>query len=135
DYFGVPKSSSGSSEKRSDSHASTPHIAFQEKGRQHSSDHDVTQAKSQPRNQSKGSDQDQSKTSPSGNEFQLQDAPRTKSLASRSNSSNSVPQDGASGKSANGISRKDGLSNLSESRKTNDNMPPPRPSQESKWQE
>src|SRR5699024_9108623 len=87
DYFGVPKSSSGSSEKRSDSHASTPHIAFQEKGRQHSSDHDVTQAKSQPRNQSKGSDQDQSKTSPSGNEFQLQDAPRTKSLASRSNSS------------------------------------------------
>ena len=32
---------SGASDKRTDSHASTPHIAFQEKGRAHSSDYEV----------------------------------------------------------------------------------------------
>ncbi|POR36225.1 Putative Rho-type GTPase-activating protein 4 [Tolypocladium paradoxum] len=137
EHFGVPKSTA-SSEKRSDSHASTPHIAFQDKGLQPSSDHDVAPAKPQSHKLSRSLEQDQSKTSPSGDDFKLQDAPKAKKdLASRSNSthSSSNPQETNSGKTANGVSRKDGLSNLSDVKRANENTPPSRASQDSRWQD
>lgn len=56
DYFSIPKSSL--QEKRTDSQASTPHIAFQDKGRQHSSDYSSPQAGSLTRNLSKQSKQE-----------------------------------------------------------------------------
>ncbi|PHH64434.1 hypothetical protein CDD81_4655 [Ophiocordyceps australis] len=137
DYFSVSKSAT-SSEKRSDSHASTPHIAFQEKGRQHSSDHDVTQTKSSSRKQSKASELDHGRSSSTGEGFQLQDIPGSRrDLASRSNSSHSssVLQESSSGKAANGVSRKEGTSTLAEFKKANENTPPSRASQDSRWQD
>ncbi|KAK2590811.1 Rho-type gtpase-activating protein [Conoideocrella luteorostrata] len=118
DYFSVPKGSG--SEKRDDSVASTPHIAFQEKGRQPSSDLDVARLKSAKF--SKTAESDQRKASVSGDEFKLQDAPVTKKgLSTRSSSSHSsLPQDNASGKTSNGVVRKDGHSNLSEARRANE---------------
>lgn len=118
DYFSVSKGSG--SEKRDDSQASTPHIAFQEKGRQPSSDLDVARLKTGKF--AKTPEQDQRKASVSGDEFKLQDVPLTKKgLSTRSNSSHSsVPQDNTSGKPSNGVVRKDGHPNLSEARKANE---------------
>lgn len=118
DYFSVPKGSS--SDKRSDSLGSTPHIAFQEKGRQPSSERDVAQIKSSKFKAIPGSDQ--RKASVSGDEFKLQDAPKTKQgLSSRSNSSqSSVPQDGASGKTSNGMVGRDASPNQTEAASTNE---------------
>ncbi|PNY26034.1 Rho-type GTPase-activating protein 4 [Tolypocladium capitatum] len=135
DYSGVPKSTA--SEKRSDSIASTPHIAFQDKGRQASLDHDVAQAKPQSRKLSRSSEHHQIKTSSSADDFKLQDAPKARrDLASRKTSSpSSVPQDANSGKTPNGVSRKDGLPNLSDLKRANENTPPSRASQDSRWQD
>ncbi|KAG5980188.1 hypothetical protein E4U55_004295 [Claviceps digitariae] len=117
DYFSVPKSSASS--RRDDSVSSTPHIAFQEKGRTTSSDHDVARLKSAKF--SKTAEQDQRKTS-SGDDVKLQDAPVvSKGQPTRSNSSHSsATQDNVSSKSSNGVARKDGYSNLSEARKVNE---------------
>jgi hypothetical protein len=118
DYFSAPKGSGP--DKRDDSQSSTPHIAFQEKSRQPSSDLDVGRLKSGKFAKSSG--QDQRKASVSGDEFKLQEAPATKKgLSTRSNSSHSsVPHDGAPGKASNGVVRKDGHTNLSEARKANE---------------
>ncbi|KID92099.1 Rho GTPase-activating protein domain protein [Metarhizium guizhouense ARSEF 977] len=118
DYFGVSKGSG--SDKRDDSQSSTPHIAFQEKGRQPSSDLDVARLKSGKF--TKNSEQGQRKASVSGDEFKLQDAPvKKRGVSTRSNSSHSsAPQEGSSGKTSNGVVRKDGHSNLSEARKVNE---------------
>jgi hypothetical protein len=118
DYFSGSKGSA--SDRRDDSQASTPHIAFQEKGRQPSSDLDVGRLKSGKF--TKSPEQDQRKASVSGDEFKLQDAPVTKKgLSTRSNSSHSsVPHDSNSGKSSNGVVRKDGHSNLPDARRANE---------------
>ena len=105
DYFGTQKSNT--SDKKPDSQASTPHIAFQEKGRQASSDYESSQQQERPtRKLSKRTDRnghprvstnmvDESK-GPNGKmprpseDFKLQDAPKSKKLVSpRSNSQSS----------------------------------------------
>lgn len=118
DYFSVPKSSA--SDRRDDSATSAPHIAFQEKGRTASSDHDVARLKSAK--YSKTQEQGQRKASAYGDEFKLQEAPVVrKGVSTRSSASHSpVPQDHASNKINNGIVRKDGHSNLSEARRVNE---------------
>jgi hypothetical protein len=97
DYFNAPKPLPPP-EKRSDSQA-TPHIAFQEKGRQPSSDYEIPQHERPARKLSKrngaskvspgaGDDRKVSgaRTQP-GDDFRLQDAPRGKKASnSRSNS-------------------------------------------------
>ncbi|KAL2153300.1 hypothetical protein VTH82DRAFT_4455 [Thermothelomyces myriococcoides] len=92
-------------EKRSDSQASTPHIAFQEKPRQPSSDYEAPQQERPARRLSKrggnpraspGIEEGRpSSTKPQpGEEFKLQDAPKNKRLAnSRSNSLTGNSQD------------------------------------------
>ncbi|PHH86821.1 hypothetical protein CDD83_9703 [Cordyceps sp. RAO-2017] len=134
DYFSVPRSNS-SSDRRTDSQASTPHIAFQDKGRQASSDHD--QPKPASRKPSKASDQDPARAS--APDFKLQDAPGAKraDLVSRSNSSrsSSTPLESGSSKNTNGVARPDAPPNLSDLRKAKENTPPPRLSQDSRWQD
>ncbi|KAI1258594.1 rho GTPase activator Rga [Xylariaceae sp. FL1019] len=98
DYFGMTKPV----DKKPDSQASTPHIAFQEKGRQPSIEYDGLPSKSLGRKLSKSSRVDKtglSKSSPvvieeknqNGqiDEFKLQDAPKSKKTAARSNSQQS----------------------------------------------
>ncbi|KAK4193776.1 putative Rho-type GTPase-activating protein [Podospora australis] len=94
DYFGMPKASP-SQERRSESQASTPHIAFQEKGRQPSSDYDIPQQNDRPtRKLSKrngnpkaspivGEERKPSNGRPPQppEEFRLQDAPKSKKSA------------------------------------------------------
>ncbi|KAG6000015.1 hypothetical protein E4U54_001583 [Claviceps lovelessii] len=117
DYFSVNKSSA--SVRRDDSVTSTPHIAFQEKGRTTSSDHDIARLKSAKF--SKSAEQDQRKAS-SGDDAKLQEAPAPRrGQPTRSNSSHSTAtQDNVSSKSSNGVVRKDAYSNLSEARKVNE---------------
>ncbi|KAL2171995.1 hypothetical protein VTG60DRAFT_732 [Thermothelomyces hinnuleus] len=92
-----------SAEKRSDSQTSTPHIAFQEKPRQPSSDYEAPQQERPARRLSKrngnpraspGAEEGRASSTKSqpSEEFKLQDAPKNKRLAnSRSNSrSNSL---------------------------------------------
>ena len=111
EYFGSPKPGLAP-EKRADSQASTPHIAFQEastphiafqeKGRQASSEHEIPQQDRPARKLSKkngntkaplnaADDRKASGTKTQHNdEFRLQDAPKPKKLAnSRSNSASS----------------------------------------------
>ena len=122
DYFGSGKP--GASEKRSDSHSSTPHIAFQEKGRQASSDYDSAPSSrklslaTSPPDQSRSPAVNEklqrstpSRSKPSNDDFKLQEAPRPKQLVeSRSSSvSSSTPQDTSAAKAANGV-RKENLS-------------------------
>ncbi|KAK5660416.1 hypothetical protein OQA88_12959 [Cercophora sp. LCS_1] len=105
EYFPPPRSSAPS-EKKSESQSSTPHIFFQEKGRQPSSDYESPQPAERPtRKLSKRTDRngnprpspglsEERKLSngkvPTNDEFKLQDAPRSKKLVShRSNSQGS----------------------------------------------
>ncbi|KAF7560518.1 hypothetical protein G7046_g3605 [Stylonectria norvegica] len=153
DYFSVPKSTN--SEKRNDSNHSTPHIAFQEKGRQPSStsDFDTPPPKLPSRKLSKSSRTDQSRHSPATSEkpqkpvsrlqtaaedFKLQDAPKSKKLAtSRSSSqSSAVPPDTSSIRTSNGAARKerDTAGSLPHS-DTNETIPISRSSQDSKAQD
>ncbi|KAH7328369.1 hypothetical protein B0I35DRAFT_403749 [Stachybotrys elegans] len=97
DYFSVPKSGhqQPASNPRSGSTTSTPHIAFQERGRQYSSDFD---AKASAQKTPKSSHIDSSKSSTPASDrahmpppstkpqmgmedFKLQDAPKTRKLA------------------------------------------------------
>lgn len=112
DYFSASRSSTSAGERKSESQASTPHIAFQDKGphiafqdkgRQASSDYESPQQ--QPDRPSRKLSKRKpapnvadERKSAAGNpqtidEFKLQDAPRTKKLVSQrrnSQSSNSV---------------------------------------------
>ncbi|XWW97822.1 hypothetical protein V2A60_005809 [Cordyceps javanica] len=85
------RNNKASSERRNES-VSSPHIAFQEKGRQQSADH-ITQAMAPSRRLSK-TDKDRnkaSKPSPDVEESRTPEAPRSKRLqASRTNSSQST---------------------------------------------
>nr|XP_036583255.1 Rho-type GTPase-activating protein 4 [Colletotrichum truncatum]KAF6792231.1 Rho-type GTPase-activating protein 4 [Colletotrichum truncatum] len=122
DYFSsVPRAST---DKKNDSSASTPHIAFQEKGRQPSSDFDAGSVKLPLRRTSKSSRNDSrlstsndektqkvtaGKLSPSIDEFKLQDAPKSKKLVSPRSVSHSAamtPESG-SAKSSDGVLHKD----------------------------
>lgn len=104
DYFNLPKSSL--SEKRNDSPSSTPHIAFQDKGRQYSSDRDVNQTKGLSRKLSQSSRPEHKQSSPSVDERAQRAPPRSQTgfedanpkgrrvPGSSSSSSSSVQQDG-----------------------------------------
>ena len=100
DYFSVPKQA----ERKPDSQSSTPHIAFQEKGRQASSDYDSIPSKSLGRKLSKsskvdkngsnassivGDDRTQSPLNGRSEDFKLQDAPKTRKLNTRTDSQQS----------------------------------------------
>lgn len=111
DYFGPP-----SSTKQIDSQASTPHIAFQDKGRQPSAEHEVP-VKAPSRKLSKRN-KDPRGPPPVGQEnrklsngriddFKLQEAPKSKKLAnSRSSSQSGIPSENG-GKAGSGGSRRD----------------------------
>lgn len=123
DYFSVSKPT----EKKSDSQASTPHIAFQEKSRSTSSDYESPQPPPErpSRKLSKRNDRnglpkaspamsDDRRTSSSNvqspaEEFKLQEAPKSKKLVSnRSNSQSGIALDNSSfNKPSAGTQRKD----------------------------
>ncbi|KAH8736005.1 hypothetical protein BGZ61DRAFT_341105 [Ilyonectria robusta] len=145
DYFNTK---SASSEKRSDSHNTTPHIAFQEKARQPSSNSEYeTPPKPPSRKLSKSSRTDSARQSPAVEErsqksstrrqppqedFKLQDAPKSKKLVSRSSSQSSgIPAESTSSKPNNGTLRKDGHGSLPHS-DSNATTPPERTSQDSR---
>lgn len=149
DYFTIPKA-----EKRSDSQHSTPHIAFQEKGRQPSSTSEFdTPPKLPARKLSKSSRTDTNKQppvveerpqkstsrmQPPSEDFKLQDAPKSKKMiTSRSSSqSSSLPHDTSSARTSNGTTRKEreGFGGLPHS-DTNDMSTPSRTSQDSRAHE
>ena len=122
DYFGSAKPLS---EKRNDSRTSTPHIAFQSKGRQAStSEHDIP-PKLPDRKHSKSSQRESAKPSPAIDEqktsgrrpptedFKLQEAPKSKKLLSRSSSqSSSIPAETNSVRTSNGQPSKTGQGSL-----------------------
>ncbi|KAK4251582.1 hypothetical protein C7999DRAFT_37618 [Corynascus novoguineensis] len=146
DYF-TPKPQPA--EKRSDSQASTPHIAFQEKPRQPSSDYEAPQQERPARKLSKrngnpraspgAEDGKASNTKSQPNEeFRLQDAPKNKRLAnSRSNSLSGHSLDLSTPAKAPPAPprNRDVLSNATNVDSPRqpgaaDNAPPPRPSQD-----
>lgn len=113
DYFSQPKSTTAPSERAS-SQASTPHIAFQEKPRQPSSEYDSPQQDRPTRKLSKRGERNgghraapsvsderkvsNGKNQASSDEFKLQDAPKSKKLLntrSNSQSSNAFENNGA----------------------------------------
>ncbi|KAH6681170.1 rho-type GTPase-activating protein [Plectosphaerella plurivora] len=137
DYFSVSRTAS--QKKKTESQGSTPHIAFQEKGRQSSSD--LESMKLPLRNKSVSSRNDAaSSTKPSPSvadrpprtsstklpgateEFKLQDAPKSKKVASgrSAGQSPSLTSEDGSAKGVNGATRRDKDSFSTES--------PPRPS-------
>ncbi|KAK1834376.1 putative Rho-type GTPase-activating protein [Podospora conica] len=107
DYFSAARSSTSGGERRPESQASTPHIAFQDKGphiafqdkgRQASSDYESPQQPERPsRKLSKrkpapsvaGERKSAAGNSQTIDEFKLQDAPRTKKLVSQRRNSQS----------------------------------------------
>lgn len=111
-------------DKKPDSQASTPHIAFQEKGRQVSSDYESPPVERPARKLSKRTDRNGNvRASPSvgeerkavngkaqsnNDDFKLQDAPRSKKLVSTRSSSqgSNVLDSSAAGKGSNGPQRK-----------------------------
>lgn len=140
-------------EKRSEVHT-TPHIAFQEKGRQPSStSYDETPPKLPTRKLSKSSRTDSNRRSPAAvddrpqksaarrqntqEEFKLQDAPKTKKMMSRSSSQSSgLPTESNTTTTTttttnNGAGRKDGYGSLAHS-DTNVTTPPSRTSLDSR---
>lgn len=119
DYFTIPKA-----EKRSDSQHSTPHIAFQEKPRQPSTNSEVEappklparklskSSRTDTRNQSpavedKLPQKSASRAQPPSEDFKLQDAPKSKkAITSRSSSQSSgLPQDSSATRISNGSTR------------------------------
>ncbi|KAI5463776.1 hypothetical protein BGZ63DRAFT_403052 [Mariannaea sp. PMI_226] len=134
------------SEKRAESHTHTPHIAFQEKGRQPSlTSYDETPPKLPVRKPSK-SRADASRRSPAvddktsksatrrqntQDDFKLQDAPKTKKITSRSSSQSSGLPSESNTNTNNGGGRKDGYGGLTHS-DTNVTTPPSRTSLDSK---
>lgn len=142
DYFS-PKT--GTSERRNDSTSSTPHIAFQEKGRQ-PSDPDGSQVKQSSRKVSRSSPAVEPEAPPRpsparkpGQEsFKLQEAPKTRQMiaASQSSSEQSSPPQELAGSPARPSEvparpdRDEFPGKLvGESTRSNENTPP-RPSQE-----
>ncbi|RDA84133.1 hypothetical protein CP532_0102 [Ophiocordyceps camponoti-leonardi (nom. inval.)] len=137
DYFSIHRSTSSVDKHSNESQSSTPHIAFQDKGRQTSSDHDGASSKAPSRNvSSRTSEQGVNRSSAPGSDFRLHDAPSSiNDVSSRSNSTSSAPLESCTNKNSNGAPRGDGPPNLSELRRAKENSPPPRMSQDSRWQD
>ncbi|KAG6142182.1 hypothetical protein E4U12_003593 [Claviceps purpurea] len=117
DYFSANRSSAPA--RRDDSVSSTPHIAFQEKGRTSSSDHEVARLKSAKF--SKTAEQDQ-RTASHGDGAKLQEAPIVrKGQSVHSNSSHSSASlEHIASKISNGIARQEGQANSVEARKVSE---------------
>ncbi|KAH8173314.1 rhoGAP domain-containing protein [Sarocladium implicatum] len=141
DYFS-PKA--GASDRRQDSTSSTPHIAFQEKGRQ-PSDQEVPHLKHSSRKVSRSSPavepEPASRPSPARNQsnsegFKLQEAPKTRQMmaASRSSSEQSSPPQELAGSPVPARSERDEFPGklVVDAQKPNENTPP-RPSQEMRY--
>ncbi|KAI2611953.1 RhoGAP-domain-containing protein [Hypoxylon sp. NC1633] len=135
DYFSLAKQPAGS-ERRDISQSSTPHIAFQEKGRQSSFDYETPPPRDLNRKLSKSSRGDKngpSKVSPPSStddrpqkmtngrshpadDFKLQEAPKSKKMNSRTDSQSNVTQDSVVSRgssSSSGRKDRDGFPNLS----------------------
>ncbi|OLN97288.1 putative Rho-type GTPase-activating protein 4 [Colletotrichum chlorophyti] len=122
DYFNsVPRAST---DKKGETQSSTPHIAFQEKGRQPSSDYEsgpvklpLRKASKSSRNDTRSSTSNDEKTqkvtagklSPAIDDFKLQDAPKSKKLVSPRRASHPaiITPESGSAKSSEGVLRKD----------------------------
>ncbi|TGJ82610.1 hypothetical protein E0Z10_g6152 [Xylaria hypoxylon] len=150
DYFSVPKQT----ERKPDSQSSTPHIAFQEKGRQASSDYDNIPSKSLGRKLSKsskidrngssnassvvGDDRSQTPVNGKSEEFKLQDAPKSRKLNTRTNSQQSNSFHEPAGSRDSGSGRIDKEIVISESNQhlySSDRTNTPRSSQDSRPKE
>ncbi|KAI1383142.1 RhoGAP-domain-containing protein [Hypoxylon trugodes] len=153
DYFSLSKPTAGP-ERRDTSQSSTPHIAFQEKGRQPSFDHENPPPRDLGRKLSKSSKGDKSATTKSSptsaddrssrlangrshpsDDFKLQEAPKSKKLNTRTGSqSNAVPDSTVSRGSSNSSRKdKDGFSSDSPQHlHAGDKTSTPRSSQESR---
>ncbi|KAI1632014.1 hypothetical protein F4809DRAFT_126316 [Biscogniauxia mediterranea] len=149
DYFSMPK------DRKPDSQSSTPHIAFQEKARQPSSDYETPPPKDLSRKLSKSSKTDKSgssKASPvtaddkslkqanrKSGDFKLQEAPRSKRANSRANSQSNALQDAVGSRGSGGTGRKDkdGLTNTiaTQHLHTSEKTSSPRSSQDSRLKE
>ncbi|KAI0478639.1 hypothetical protein GGR56DRAFT_331360 [Xylariaceae sp. FL0804] len=152
DYFSL---AAKPAEKKADSQSSTPHIAFQEKGRQHSSDYDSLPSKSLSRKLSRSKPDKTSsslKSSPSPvdavddrlqrsasgkpDDFKLQEAPRTRKLNSRKNSqSNTLGDSVGSRDSSTPRKVQDGLPEPNQYLYTGEKTGTPRSSQDSRPRE
>ncbi|KAH8681150.1 hypothetical protein BX600DRAFT_376183 [Xylariales sp. PMI_506] len=105
DYFSIPRNDS-ESKRKPESQSSTPHIAFQEKSRQPSSDYDSPPIKDTTRRLSKASKSEKRASPPTSEpqrttngkpqgsqEFKLQEAPKSKKGSVRSGSqSGALPE-------------------------------------------
>ncbi|KAI0970182.1 rho GTPase activator Rga [Xylaria arbuscula] len=150
DYFSVPKHT----ERKPDSQSSTPHIAFQEKGRQASSDYDSLPSKSVSRKLSKsskvdrngsskassvtGDDRSQTPLNGKSEEFKLQEAPKSRKLNARTDSQQSNAFQGSVGSRDSGSGRTDKEAVVNESNQhlySSDRVNTPRSSQDSKSKE
>ncbi|KAI4603302.1 Rho-type gtpase-activating protein [Pestalotiopsis sp. 9143b] len=127
DYFSIPKAEP-ESRRREQSQASTPHIAFQEKPRQPSSDYESPPPKDASRRLSKSSRTDKpaqsrassitnGKTQPT-EDFRLQEAPKSKKVNARSASQSSA-----------------GLHDSTQLRQPTDKTGTPRSSQDSRFKD
>lgn len=140
DYF---SSKPNNGDKRNDSTSSTPHIAFQEKGRRPSDE--VSQLKQSSRKASRSSpavDEPAARPSTSRKQsaqdsFKLQEAPKTRQPhTSRSSSEQSSPPQEATPARPTGPppprpEREDSTNRVyNDGQKTNENAPPPRASQD-----
>ncbi|KAI2629354.1 rho GTPase activator Rga [Xylaria nigripes] len=149
DYLGVSRQT----DRKPDSQVSTPHIAFQEKSRQPSSEIDHLPPKSLGRKLSKSSKVDKhgssSASSPVGDksqtpvsgkpeDFNLQEAPKTRKPNTRTNSqqSNSFQESGSARESDSGRTEKDIAANeSSQPSYSADRINTPRSSQDSRAKE
>ncbi|KAI0426687.1 rho GTPase activator Rga [Xylaria sp. FL1042] len=150
DYFSVPKHT----ERKPDSQSSTPHIAFQEKGRQTSSDYDSLPSKSLSRKLSKsskvdrngssnassvgGDDRSQTPINGKPEDFKLQDAPKSRKVNARTNSQQSNPLQESASSRDNGSGRASLETVAIESNQhvySNDRSNTPRSSQDSRPKE
>ncbi|KAJ3569290.1 hypothetical protein NPX13_g6133 [Xylaria arbuscula] len=112
DYFSVPKQA----DRKPESQSSTPHIAFQEKPRQPSSDYDNLPSKSLGRKLSKSSKVEKKWIIKCiSEEFKLQDAPKTRKLNTRTDSqqSNAFQESAGSRNSGSGRMDRDTVNNES----------------------
>jgi hypothetical protein len=160
DYFSISRNGNAP-DRKVESQSSTPHIAFQEKGRATSSDYDSPTAKEISRKLSKSSKADkpgQSRASPAAqdersqkltngkshqsDEFKLQEAPKSKKVNARSGSQSSgFPDVGPRGSPGPGRRDKEGATTNSSAADspqlfpTGDKSGTPRSSQESRFKD
>ncbi|KAI1294280.1 rho GTPase activator Rga [Xylaria venustula] len=149
DYFSVPKHT----ERKPDSQSSTPHIAFQEKSRQASSDYDSLPSKSVSRKLSKsskverngsskassvaGDDRSQTPLNGKSDDFKLQEAPKSRKVNAKTDSQQSNAFQGSVGsRDSGGRTDKEAVVNESNQHLySSDRANTPRSSQDSRSKE